>query len=52
MTRLGWDVTVVTDAVELYDLMPVHSTGPQSGPMDINASANEGNYNDLYGSPM
>ena len=42
----------MADAVELYDLMPVHSTGPQWGPMDINASTNEGNYNDLYGSPM
>ena len=43
----------MADAVELYDLTLVHSaTGPQLGPMDINASANEGNYDDLYGSPM
>ena len=40
------------DAVKLYDLMPVHSTGPQLGPMDIDASKNEGDYDDLYGSPM
>ena len=42
----------MADAVELYDLMLVHSTGPQLGPMDVNASMNEGNYDDLYGSPM
>ena len=42
----------MADAVELYNLVPVHSTGPQLGPMDIDASANEGNYDDLYGSPM
>ena len=42
----------MADAVELYDLMPVHSTGPQSGHMDVDASANEGDYDDLYGSPM
>ena len=42
----------MANAVELYDLMPVHSTGLQSGPMDIDASANEGDYNDLYESPM
>ena len=42
----------MADAVELYDLMLVHSTGPQSGPMDVDASANEGDYDDLYGSPM
>ena len=42
----------MTDAVKLYDLTLVHSTGPQSGPMDVDASANEGDYNDLYGSPM
>ena len=42
----------MADAVELYDLMPVHSTGPQLGPMDVDASANESDYDDLYGSPM
>ena len=42
----------MADAVELYDLVPGHSTGPQSGPMDINTSANEGDYDDLYRSPM
>ena len=42
----------MADAVELYDLTPVHSTGPQLGPMDVDASANEGDYDDLYGSPM
>ena len=42
----------MANVVELYDLTPVHSTGPQSGPMDIDASANEGDYNDLYKSPM
>ena len=42
----------MADAVELYDLTPVHSTGPQSGPMDVDASANKGDYYDLYGSPM
>ena len=42
----------MANAVELYDLTPVHSTGPQLGPMDVDASANEGDYNDLYGSPM
>ena len=42
----------MADVVELYDLTPVHSTGLQSGPMDIDASANEGDYNDLYESPM
>ena len=42
----------MADAVELYDLTPVHSTGLQSGPMDVEASANEGDYDDLYESPM
>ena len=42
----------MANAVELYDLMPVHSTGLQSGPMDVDASANEGDYDDLYESPM
>ena len=42
----------MADVVEVYDLMPMHSMGPQSGPMDVNASANEGDYDDLYGSPM
>ena len=42
----------MADAVELYNLMPVHSMGPQSGPMDVNASVNEGDYDDLYESPM
>ena len=42
----------MADAVELYNLMPVHSTGPQSGPMNIDASMNKGDYNDLYRSPM
>ena len=42
----------MADAVELYDLMPVHSTGPQLVPMDVDASTNEGDYDDLYGSPM
>ena len=42
----------MANAVELYDLMPGHSTGPQLGPMDIDASANKGDYDDLYGSPM
>ena len=42
----------MADAVELYDLMPGHSTGPQSGPMDVDTSANEGDYDDLYRSPM
>ena len=42
----------MADAVELYDLTPVHSTGLQSGPMDVDASVNEGDYNDLYESPM
>ena len=30
----------MANAVELYDLTPVHSTGPQSGPMDVDASVN------------
>ena len=42
----------MADAVELYDLMPGHSTGPQLGPMDVDASVNEGDYDDLYGSRM
>ena len=42
----------MADAVELYDLTPMHSTGLQSGPMDIDTSANEGDYDDLYKSPM
>ena len=42
----------MADAVELYDLTPMHSTGLQSGPMDVDASANEGDYDDLYESPM
>ena len=42
----------MADVVELYNLMPMHSTGPQSGPMDVNASTNEGDYDNLYGSPM
>ena len=42
----------MADAVELYDLMPTHSMGLQSGPMDVDASANEGDYDDLYASPM
>ena len=42
----------MANAVELYDLMPMHSMGLQSGPMDIDASANEGDYDDLYESPM
>ena len=42
----------MADAVELYDLTPAHSTGLQSGPMDVDASANEGDYDDLYASPM
>ena len=42
----------MANAVELYDLMPVHSTGLQSGPMDVDTSANEGDYDDLYESPM
>ena len=42
----------MADAVELYDLTPVHSTGLQSGFMDVNASANEADYDDLYESPM
>ena len=42
----------MADAVELYDLTPVHSTGLQLGPMDVDASVNEGDYDDLYESPM
>ena len=42
----------MADVVELYDLMPVHSTGPQSGPMDVDTSTNKGDYDDLYRSPM
>ena len=44
----------MANMVELYDLMPMQSTGPQSGPMDVDASTNEGNYDgdDLYESPM
>ena len=42
----------MADVVELYDLTPVHSMGLQSGPMDVDASANEGDYDDLYESPM
>ena len=42
----------MANAVELYDLTPMHSMGPQSGPMDVDSSANEGDYNDLYESPM
>ena len=42
----------MADVVELYDLTPMHSTGLQSGPMDVDASANEGDYDDLYESPM
>ena len=42
----------MADAVELYDLMPGHSTGPQLGPMNVDASANKGDYDGLYGSPM
>ena len=42
----------MADAVELYDLILVHSTGPQLGPMDVDASTNKGDYDDLYGSPM
>ena len=42
----------MADAVELYDLTPMHSTGLQSGFMDDNASANEADYDDLYESPM
>ena len=42
----------MADVVELYDLMPVHSTGPQLGPMDIDTSANEDDYDNLYGFPM
>ena len=42
----------MANAVELYDLIPMHSMGLQSGPMDVDASANEGDYDDLYESPM
>ena len=42
----------MADVVELYNLTPVHSTGLQLGPMDVDASANEGDYDDLYESPM
>ena len=42
----------MANAVELYNPMPGHSTGPQSGPMDVDASVNEGDYDDLYRSPM
>lgn len=44
----------MANVMELYDIMPVHSTEPQSRPMDVDASVNEGNYNgdDLYKSPM
>ena len=44
----------MANVMELYDLMPVHSTGPQSGSMDIDTSTNEGDYDgdDLYKYPM
>ena len=42
----------MADVVELYNLMPVHSTGPQLGLMDVDTSANKGDYDDLYRSPM
>ena len=43
----------MANAMELYDLMPVHLTGPQLGSMDIDTSVNEGDYNgdNLYKSP-